>query len=87
MANINNVYAVTDFITGSTGFEKSYETPKNCIVIANDGTDDVSVTINGFTIVVKAGEIFDEYLDTWDKMTVTATTPYRIYVRDMRLIH
>lgn len=49
--------------------------------IVNDGETDVIVDINDITIILKAGESFDDLFDPFTLFTITASGPYRTVVR------
>lgn len=73
---------VKDAITGSTTITKGYPTKMFGFGIVNDGTTDLSFTINSFTITVKPHETFDDLFEPFTAITITATGPYRAVVRE-----
>ena len=72
---------VKDAFSGNATVTKSYGTQMFGLGIVNDGTADVVVTINGFTITLKAGESFDDLFDAFTTFTITTTSAYRTVVR------
>jgi len=72
---------VKDAFSGSTNVTKTYGTQMFGLGIVNDGETDVVVTLNGFTITLKAGESFDDLFDAFTSFTITTTSAYRSVVR------
>lgn len=72
---------VKDSFSGNTTITKSYTTQMFGLGIVNDGESDISVSINGFTIVLKAGEAFDDLFDAFNTFTITGNSEFRTVVR------
>lgn len=73
---------VKDAFSGSANVTKSYGTTQMFgLGIVNDGETDLTVTLNGFTIVLKAGESFDDLFDAFTSFTITTTSAFRTVVR------
>ena len=72
---------VKDAFSGNANVTKTYVEPKYGLSVVNDATTDLTVSINGFTIVLKAGESFDDLFDAFTSFTITATGDYRTVVR------
>jgi len=72
---------VKDAFNGNATVTKTYNTQMFGLGIVNDGETDVVVTVNGFTITLKAGESFDDLFDAFTSFTITTTSAYRTVVR------
>lgn len=48
-------------------------------VIANDGIEQLTFTISDETYTVYKGEVFEEYFQPFDTVTVNTTVPFRAY--------
>lgn len=72
---------VKDSFSGTTSQEFSYGEPMYGLTIVNDGETDVILDVNDISIVLKAGESFDDLFDEFNLFNVTATGPYRVVVR------
>lgn len=72
---------VKDYWTGTANVTKTFTSPRNSLLLSNDGASDVSVTINGMTIVVKPTEVFDERFDEFASVTIATTSIYRAWAR------
>jgi hypothetical protein len=64
-----NVSPITTFPDNRYGFS-----------IVNDGTADLTFTINTFTRTVKVGEAYSALFDPFTSLTITATGAYRAEV-------
>lgn len=72
---------VKDYFEGNTNTTKNYDIADG-FSIANDGDTDLTFTVNGFTIRVKAGEIFDGNFDPFKTLTITTNgNTFRAIVR------
>lgn len=72
---------VKDAFSGNANVTKSYGEEMFGLGIVNDGESDLTVTLNGFTLVLKAGESFDDLFDAFTSFSITATGAYRTVVR------
>lgn len=72
---------VKDAFSGSSTVTKTYQNNMYGFGIVNDGASDLTVTINGFSIVVKSGEAFDDLFDPFKTLTITGTSAFRAVVR------
>lgn len=73
--------SVIDYFAGSSNVTKNY-TEATGVSIANDGTTgDLTFTVNGMTITVKAGESFNDNFAPFNTLTVTTTVAFRATVR------
>lgn len=78
-------YVLQDFVSGTANVTKNWTVSMDHITIYNDdATADVSVAVNGMTIVVKPYTTVQEVMEPFRTMVVTATAAFRIAVRDMR---
>jgi hypothetical protein len=84
-----NGMRVIDYIAGNANVTQTYTFPgttkaNNCIYglkIKNDGAADDTVTVNGLTMTIKAGEVFEEALSPTNTFTITGTSAFRCWVR------
>ena len=53
------------------------------LLLVNDGTSPLTFTTGVFTFTLGPGEVFDEGLDPFRELKITATGAYRGYVRDV----
>ena len=53
------------------------------LLLINDGEASLSFTAGYFTFTLKPGEVFDEEIDPFKTLKITATGAYRGYVRDV----
>ena len=72
---------VKDAFSGDSTTSKTYNTPMFGLGIVNDGSSDLSVSLNGFTIVLKPGESFDDLFDAFTSFTITGNSAFRTVVR------
>lgn len=73
---------VKDAFHDITSVSKSYQTKMFGFGIVNDGDTDLTFTINGFTILVKPYETFDDLFDGFTTVTINATGAFRAVVRE-----
>lgn len=73
---------VKDVFSASGNLTKTYETEMYGIGIVNDGLSDVTVTINGFSILVKPGESFDDLFEPFKEIQFTAADSFRAVIRE-----
>lgn len=67
--------------SGSANLTKNFARSMEALVIVNDSNSDLTFTIANDTYTVKSGEIFDEELEPFLSVSVTATGPFRGYGR------
>jgi len=78
-------YVLKDFVSGTADVTKSWNVSMDHITIHNDdAVADVSVEVNGMTIIVKPYTSINEVMTPFRSIAVTATAAFRIAVRDMR---
>ena len=84
MSMIIKQLPVIDYISASANTTKTY-TNGVCSVqglkIKNDGASSITVTVNGLTMTILAGEVFDETVQPTNTFTINATTAFRCWVR------
>lgn len=73
---------VKDAFNGSSNITKTYNTNMYGFGIVNDGAADLTFSINGFTILVKPHETFDDLFEPFQLVTVNATDTFRAVVRE-----
>lgn len=49
--------------------------------VSNDGASSLTIEVNGLTITVLAGEVFDDDFEPFTSVTVTSSVAYRIIIR------
>lgn len=71
---------IHDTWSGSANITKNFT--KLCVgfSLKNDGSTDVTVTINTLTFVVKGGESFNGNFEPFSSLTITTTSAYRALV-------
>lgn len=69
--------------TGSTTITKTFIGEMNAFVLINDGTADITITINDDDFIVKPNEIFDENFEPFKTVTITNAggSAFRAYGR------
>lgn len=69
--------------TFSGNSNTTYTCPKSCnaFSIKNDGSSNLSFTINGITITVKPNEEFSDSFEWFSEVTVTTTVAFRALVK------
>lgn len=73
----NNI--MKDYFTGSTNVTHPFQQLMSGFVISNDGTSDLTITINSLTITVKSGEVFGESFEPFSQVSINTNVPYRAY--------
>lgn len=53
------------------------------LLLINDGAANLTFTAGIFTFTLGPGEVFDEEVDPFNSLKITATGAYRGYVRDV----
>jgi hypothetical protein len=77
-----NGYISRESFSGSANMTKKFSTQMDSLFIVNDGSSDLTFSTPGFTWTLKPGEVFDEFVDPFDTLTITAIGPFRGFVRD-----
>ncbi|WP_244944390.1 hypothetical protein, partial [Brevibacillus brevis] len=65
--------------SGATDTTQIFTEPMYGFVIKNDGTNDLTFTINNYTFTVKEGEVFEEYFEPFTQVIIKTTSPFRAY--------
>jgi hypothetical protein len=71
-----------DAISGTGNATKVFTVPMNALLLKNDYTNDLIISVNGYDFTVHAGETFDETLSPFTSLAITATGAYHGYVRN-----
>ncbi|GEC93922.1 hypothetical protein [Brevibacillus brevis] len=66
-------------ISGSADTDHIFNEPMYGFVIKNDGTNDLTFTINNYTFTVKEGEVFEDSFEPFTQVTIKTTSPFRAY--------
>lgn len=72
---------VKDTWSGNANITKTFTAPRNTLLIANDGSTDVVLNVNGLSFTIKSTEVFDERLDPFTTLTLSTTSAYRAWAR------
>lgn len=72
---------VIEYFSGSANTTKTVNGHATGFGIVNDGSSDLTFTINGLTITVKIGETFDDDFPYFESVTVTTTGAFRGWIR------
>jgi hypothetical protein len=72
-----------EFFRGDVGdFTKKFSGDREELVIINDGTGELTFTAGATNFTMKAGEVFDEEINPFSSIQVTAAGPFRGFVRE-----
>jgi hypothetical protein len=71
-----------EFFSQADPFPKKFSGPREELVVINDGSADLTFTAGGITFTLKPGEVFDEEVNPFETINVTATGSFRGYVRE-----
>ena len=64
-------------------FDKTGDDKWTSIVVTNDGSADIVLSVNNIDMTIKAGETLDEDFVDFDTFEITAVaTAYRVFVRE-----
>lgn len=74
-------FVVADGLAGTATATKTFTGKAREIIINNDGSADLTFSVNGFSFTVKTGEMLDEQFDPFQSVTVNATTPFEAYFK------
>lgn len=72
---------VKDVFRGNVTETKAYLSEMSFIGLVNDGTDELTIEVNGMSIPVLPKEPFEEFFDPFTTVTITTTGPYRAFVK------
>ncbi|WP_025907156.1 hypothetical protein [Priestia flexa] len=72
---------VKESFTGTGNLSKTFGAAVKSLWFKNDGTTDITITINSMPFIVKGGETFDERFPAFTTMDIVATESYRARVR------
>jgi hypothetical protein len=73
---------VKDSWSGSSTSTKTFNSSRYGFGIVNDGTADLTITINGIVFKVKPGETFEDLFEPFLSVTITGNSAYRAVARD-----
>jgi hypothetical protein len=71
-----------EFFSGTGNFSKRFSGDREELVVINDGSADLSFVAGGTNFTLKAGEVFDEEINPFSAIDITATGSFRGYVRE-----
>jgi hypothetical protein len=71
-----------EFFSGTGNFTKSFSGNREELVVINDGSADLTFTAGGMNFTLKPGEVFDEEVNPFSLISITATGSFRGYVRE-----
>jgi hypothetical protein len=71
-----------EFFNGTGNLTKQFRDSREELVIINDGSADLTFTAGAITFTLKPGEVFDEELNPFESISITATGSFRGYVRE-----
>lgn len=71
-----------EFFNGTGNFSKTFRGDREELVIINDGSTDLTFTAGATTFTLKPGEVFDEEINPFIAIDVTATGAFRGFVRE-----
>lgn len=81
-----NVYhldaKIKESFSGSVDQTFTFAAARKGITLSNDGSEDLTLTVNGISLVIKTGEVFEGRFDPFTSASVAGTAPYRGYVTD-----
>jgi hypothetical protein len=80
--NSEMTFAIKDSWSGSSNITKTFTSSMYGFDITNDGSSDLTFTINGLTITVKSGEVFSDVFEAFTSVTITTTVSYRATVKE-----
>lgn len=72
-----------EFFSGTGNYTKSFKGDREELVVVNDGSADLTFTAGGITFTLKPGEVFDEEINPFSSIEITATGAFRGYVREL----
>lgn len=72
---------VKDSFSGTTGMTKTYTEDMVGFSLNNESTSDMSFVINGITVPVKAGVVFDDYFEPFKSVAITANGQFQALVK------
>lgn len=72
---------VKDYIEGTVNVTRTYGTPMRGFAIQNDGTQNLTFTINGMTIPVKPTQGWDDTFDPFTTVQINATGAFVAVVK------
>jgi hypothetical protein len=67
---------------GTGNFTKRFKGEREELVIINDGGADLTFVAGAVEYTLKAGEVFDEEVNPFDTLVITAAGAWRGYVRE-----
>lgn len=73
---------VHDVFNGESSITKTYAKPMSGFGIVNDGVADLTFLINGFSVLVKQNESWDDLFTPFTEVTINATDSFRAVVRE-----
>jgi hypothetical protein len=71
-----------EFFNGTGNLTKRFAGDREELVVINDGTADLTFIAGGITFTLRPGEVFDEEINPFSAIEITATGAFRGYVRE-----
>jgi hypothetical protein len=72
-----------EFFSGTGNFSKRFSGDREELVVINDdATASLTFVAGGTNFTLKAGEVFDEEINPFSSIDITATGSFRGYVRE-----
>ena len=72
---------IQEAFSGNSTITYTCKNPSYMFSIKNDGGSNLTFTINGITITVKPGEVFEDYFEVFNNVIVTTTVSYRALIK------
>lgn len=71
-----------EFFSGTGNMTKRFASDREELVVINDGAADLTFRAGAIQFTLKPSEVFDEEINPFSEIEVTATGAYRGYVRE-----
>lgn len=71
-----------EFFAGTGNLTKKFRGDREELVVINDGSADLTFKAGAIEFTLKPGEVFDEEINPFSAVEVTATGAFRGYVRE-----
>lgn len=71
-----------EFFSGTGNFSKTFNKFCEELIVINDGSADLTFVAGDISFTLKPGEVFDEEINPFNSVQITATGAFRGYVRE-----